>query len=97
MTISNYIEINPQKWFGKAIIKGTRIAVADILNWLANGMSTQQILEDYPELKEEHIKASLLYAANRENHLGKASRGSLGLRISVFDASKSDTYLLKLA
>jgi uncharacterized protein (DUF433 family) len=61
-----YISIDPEIRFGKPCIKGTRIAVSDILGWLASGMTHEEILEDYPSLKEEHIKASLSFAANRE-------------------------------
>jgi len=61
-----YISINPEIRFGKPCIKGTRIAVGDILNWLATGMTYIEIIEDYPSLKEEHIKAALMFAANRE-------------------------------
>ncbi len=61
-----YISINPEIRFGKPCIKGTRIAVGDILNWLATGMTNIEIIEDYPSLKEEHIKAALMFAANRE-------------------------------
>jgi uncharacterized protein (DUF433 family) len=64
---SSYISINPEIRFGKPCIKGTRIAIADILQWLASGMSNAQILEDYPSLKEEHIRAALAFAANRES------------------------------
>ncbi len=64
---SSYISINPEIRFGKPCIKGTRIAIADILQWLASGMTYAQILEDYPALKEEHILASLAFAANRES------------------------------
>ena len=64
---SSYISINPEIRFGKPCIKGTRIAVADILQWLASGMTHAQILEDYPSLKEEHILAALAFAANRES------------------------------
>ncbi|MCV9928285.1 DUF433 domain-containing protein [Flavobacterium sp. LS1R49] len=53
--------------FGKPIITGTRICVSDILSWLANGMSYDEIIEDFPELKKEHILAALAFAANREN------------------------------
>ncbi len=63
---AQYISINPDIRFGKPCIAGTRIAVGDILSWLASDMSHQQILEDYPLIKEEHIKAALLFAANRE-------------------------------
>lgn len=65
----SYIAINSEIRFGKPCIKGTRIAVADILQWLASGMSHRQILEDYPLLKDEHIIASLAFAANRESFI----------------------------
>lgn len=61
-----YISINPEVRFGKPCIAGTRIAVADVLNWMASGMSHQEILDDYPLLKEEHLRAALSFAANRE-------------------------------
>ena len=61
-----YISINPDIRFGKPCIKDTRIAVVDILQWLASGMSIPEILEDFPSLKEEHIRAALAFAANRE-------------------------------
>ena len=73
MDIKKYIEINPSKRFGKPTIIGTRISVADILNWMANGMSRQEITEDFPEVSDESIKACLFYAASKENHLGIAS------------------------
>ena len=73
MNLSKYIEISTKKRFGKPIIKGTRIAVGDILNWLANGMNAKQIISDFPELNEEQINACLHYAASRENYLGIAS------------------------
>ena len=60
------ISIDPAVRFGKPCIKGTRIAVADILSWLASGMSVKEILENYPTIKEEHIQASLWFAAHRE-------------------------------
>jgi uncharacterized protein (DUF433 family) len=64
---SLYISINPEIRFGKPCITGTRIAVNDILQWLASGMTHQEILEDYPSLKDEHILAALTFAANRES------------------------------
>ncbi len=63
---SQYISINPEIRFGKPCIKGTRISVADILGWLAADMTSKEILEDFPSLKEEHIKAALAFAADRE-------------------------------
>jgi uncharacterized protein (DUF433 family) len=64
-----YIDINPEIRFGKPCIKGTRIAVGDILQWLASGMTNEEILEDYPELREAHIFAALQFAANRESFI----------------------------
>ncbi len=63
---STYISIDPQIRFGKPCIKGTRIAVEDILQWLASGMSHDEIIEDFPSLKKEHILSALAFAANRE-------------------------------
>ena len=62
----NYISIDPNIRFGKPCIKGTRITVQDILNWLASDMSAEEILEDFPQIKPEHIKAALVFAANSE-------------------------------
>ena len=62
----SYISVDPDIRSGKPCIKGTRITVGDILQWLASGMSVTDILEDFPSLKEEHIRASLAFAANRE-------------------------------
>lgn len=67
-----HIEINPEKRFGKPVVKGTRISVHDVLNWLANGVSKEEILEDFPELSDEKICACLAYAANKENQSGIA-------------------------
>ena len=64
---SLYIAVNPEIRFGKPCIKGTRITVCDILNWLASGMSYAQVLEDYPLLRKEDIMAALGFAANRES------------------------------
>ena len=63
----SHISIDPEIRFGKPCIKGTRIAVMDILQWLASGMTHVEILADYPTLKEEHILAALGFAANRES------------------------------
>jgi uncharacterized protein (DUF433 family) len=65
--ILKYISIDPDIRFGKPCITGTRIAVVDILQWLASGMSYDEILEDFHELKTEHIKAALSFAARKES------------------------------
>lgn len=53
------IIINPKVMVGKPVIKGTRIPVDAIIKRLAQGMSTQEILEEYPNLKEEDVRAAL--------------------------------------
>jgi uncharacterized protein (DUF433 family) len=67
------IEINPEKRFGKPCLKGTRISVYDVLNWLANGMSVAEITSDFPEITDQHIRACLAYAADKEERLRVAS------------------------
>jgi uncharacterized protein (DUF433 family) len=61
MNYTNAITINPHIRFGKPCIIGTRIAVQDILGWLAAGMSVQEICEDFPELTEASIQAAWEY------------------------------------
>ena len=63
------ITIEPGKRGGRPCIRGMRIAVADILGWLAAGMAHHEILSDYPELTEEDIRAALGYAADRERRV----------------------------
>jgi uncharacterized protein (DUF433 family) len=63
------ITVEPGKRGGRPCIRGMRIAVADILGWLAAGMSHQEIRADYPELTEEDIRAALAYAADRERRV----------------------------
>jgi uncharacterized protein (DUF433 family) len=60
----NYIEIKSDVRFGKPCLKSTRISVSDVLAWLANGMTTQEIISDFPKLSENHIQACLAYSAN---------------------------------
>ncbi|MBS1515917.1 MAG: DUF433 domain-containing protein [Bacteroidetes bacterium] len=64
-----YISINPEIRFGKPCINGTRISVYDVLGWLASGMSHEEIIEDFPEVKEEDIMACLNYAAEKERRV----------------------------
>ena len=62
----NIITIEPGKRGGGPTIRGMRITVADVLGWLASGMTHEEILSDYPELTEEDIRACLACAADRE-------------------------------
>ena len=52
-----YIEVNPEVRFGKPVIKGTRITVYDVLQWLASGMTHAEIISDFPQLSENQILA----------------------------------------
>jgi len=63
------LSIEPGKRGGRPCIRGMRIAVGDVLGWLAEGMSQEQILDEYPELTERDIRACLAYAADRERRL----------------------------
>lgn len=73
MNYSEYISINPNVRFGKPCVKQTRISVYDVLGWLASGMSIPTIIEDYPELSENAIRACLAYAADKEHKMKIAS------------------------
>ncbi len=59
----------PGKRGGRPCIRGMRIAVSDILGWLAAGMSHAEIVADYPELTDADIRAALAYAADRERRI----------------------------
>ncbi len=63
------ITVEPGKRSGKPCIRGLRITVADVLGYLAAGMTHAQILADFPSLREEDILACLAYAADRERRL----------------------------
>ena len=63
------ITINPNKRFGRPCVRNTRITVYDVLAWLSKGMTTSEIIEDFPELTEEDISACLAYAAEREHNV----------------------------
>lgn len=69
MGYQQIITVEPGKRGGRPCIRGMRIAVADVLGWLAAGMTIQQILQEYPELTEQDIRACLEYAADRERRL----------------------------
>lgn len=70
---SEIITIDAQVRFGKPCIRGMRISVFDVLGWLASGMTSDEILEDYPELTGDDVKAVLAYAADREHKIRIAS------------------------
>ncbi|WP_421890156.1 DUF433 domain-containing protein [Marinoscillum sp.] len=69
MDYRQFLEIRADKRFGKPCIIGTRISVYDVLNWLSNGMSREDIKSDFEELTDEMIDACLAYAADKERRL----------------------------
>lgn len=69
MDYRKIITIEPGKRSGKPCIRGMRITVSDVLDYLAGGMSIAEILSDFPELTEEDIRACLAFAADRERKL----------------------------
>lgn len=69
MNYHDIISIEPGKRGGRPCIRRMRIAVADVLGWLAAGRTHAQILDDFPELTEDDIRACLAYAADRERRL----------------------------
>ncbi len=74
MDYAHLISIEPGKRNGKPCIRGLRITVYDVLEYLASGMSKEEILEDFPDLTDEDILACLAFAADRERRL--MNRGS---------------------
>ena len=69
MDYQHIITIEPGKRGGKPCIRGLRITVYDVLEYLASGMSEDQILSDFPDLTREDIRACLTFAADRERRL----------------------------
>jgi uncharacterized protein (DUF433 family) len=63
------ITVEPGKRGGKPCIRGLRITVYDVLEYLASGMSEDEILSDFPDLTREDIRACLAFAADRERRL----------------------------
>lgn len=67
--LTELIETRPGVRSGKPCFIGTRIAVYDVLDYLASGMTTEEIVEDFPELTPRHVRAALEFAALRERRL----------------------------
>jgi uncharacterized protein (DUF433 family) len=68
MDYRKIITIEPGKRGGQPCIRGMRMTVSDVLSYLASGMSETEIIEDFPELTLEDIRACLAFAADRERH-----------------------------
>ena len=69
MKYSDLITIEPGKRSGQPCIRGLRMTVRDVLEYLAGGMSVEDILVDFPNLTDEDIRACLAFAADRERRL----------------------------
>ena len=69
MNYDTIITIEPGKMGGKPCIRGMRITVYDVLDYLASGMTQEQILHDFPDLTRDDIRACLAFAADRERRL----------------------------
>jgi len=69
MDYQSRIAIEPGKRGGKPTIRGLRITVYDVLEQLSSGMSPDEIINDFPELEPEDIRACLAFAADRERHI----------------------------
>jgi uncharacterized protein (DUF433 family) len=72
MDYRKIITLEPGKRGGKPCIRGLRITVYDVLDYLASGMTEQEILRDFPEMTSDDIKACLAFAADRERKLTSA-------------------------
>jgi len=72
MNYLDRITIEPGKRSGKPCIRGLRITVTDVLESLASGMTEEEILQDFPDLEREDIRACLAFAAERERRLAMA-------------------------
>jgi len=69
MNYDTIITIEPGKMGGKPCIRGMRITVYDVLDYLASGMTQEEILHDFPDLTRDDIRACLAFAADREGRL----------------------------
>jgi len=73
MDYRDIITVNPDKRGGKPCIRGLRITVYEILEYLASGMTEEQVLSDFPDLTADDIHACLSFAADRERKLASSS------------------------
>lgn len=69
MNYRDYITIEPNKRGGKPCVRGLRITVYEVLEYLASEMTEAEILDDFPDLTREDLKACIAYAADRERRL----------------------------
>lgn len=77
MTEEERIEVNPEIMAGKPVVKGTRIPVYVVLQMLGDGAEVGDILEDYPDLEEQDVKACIRYATKRVRREGTTGEESV--------------------
>jgi uncharacterized protein (DUF433 family) len=69
MNYQEHITINPRIRSGKPCIKGTRITVADVFDYLGGGMTIAEVLDDFPDLTADNIQACFAFAADRDRRM----------------------------
>lgn len=84
MDYSQIITIEPGKRSGQPCIRGLRMTVQDVLEYLASGMTVEEILKDFPDLTGEDIRACLAFAADRERRLAWFPRHETVVRPESF-------------
>ena len=82
---SHIITIEPAKRFGRPCIRGMRITVYDILEWLAGGMAYEEILDDFPDLTIEDILASIAFVADPKRRFQLVPQGAVAWTEEAFD------------
>ena len=83
------ITLDPAVRSGKPVVRGTRITVADVLEYLAGGMTPAEIVADFPDLTADDIRAVLRFAAERERRIFSAAACSSGVPSAFSQASMS--------
>ena len=67
--VADRITVNPKQCGGKPCIRGMRIRVIDVLDLLANGLSAEEVLAEFPKLEREDVLAAIKYARDQVNHV----------------------------
>jgi len=70
-TYRNRIEINPKILLGKPVFRETRIPLYVVLDLLAEGLTVQEVIKEYPDLTEEDVKAAIQFASDATKHIGE--------------------------
>jgi uncharacterized protein (DUF433 family) len=79
MNNRDFITLDLNKRGGKPCVRGMRITVYEVLDYLASDMTEAEILDDFPELTADDLKACIAFAADRERTAGSGTPGAIGL------------------